>query len=54
MLVPYMALAQGKSTYLTHVLSEHLQANIWLVEKMLNARFNTKQIGRLYRIEKID
>ena len=54
MLIPYMALAQGTSTYLTHVLSEHLQANIWLVEKMLNARFNTKQIGRLYRIEKID
>ena len=54
MLIPYAALAQGKSAYLTHTLSEHLQANIWLTEKMLNVRFDTRQVGILYRIERVD
>jgi len=54
MLIPYVALAQGKSAYLTQTLSEHLEANVWLVEKILNVRFNIEQTDRLYRIEKAD
>ena len=53
MLVPYMALVKGESAYLTRVVSEHLEANIWLAEKMLNARFNVKSVGALYRVEKL-
>lgn len=52
MLIPYMALAEGTSTYLTRQVSEHIEANIWLAEKMLNARFNIKKADVLYRIEK--
>jgi RNA 3'-terminal phosphate cyclase (ATP) len=53
MLVPYMALAEGNSAYLTRDFTEHLEANIWLAEKMLNTKFQTTKVGALYRIEKV-
>jgi len=53
LLIPYVALAQGKSTYLTRVLSKHLQANIWVAENILNAKFKTEKLDRLYKIEKV-
>ena len=53
MLIPYVALAEGHSTYLTRKVSEHLEANIWLTEKMLNTKFKIEKIGGLYRIEKV-
>lgn len=51
-LVPYVALAQGKSTYLARTLTEHLQTNIWLSERMLDAKFTVKRTDGLYEIEK--
>ncbi len=39
MLIPYMALAQGKSVFLARTISEHIESNIWLMEKMLNVKF---------------
>lgn len=52
MLIPYMALAQGKSVFLTRAISEHIEANIWLTETMLNAKFSIQKVNNLYRIEK--
>lgn len=52
MLIPYMALAEGKSAILSRMISEHVESNIWLVEKMLNVKFNIQKINNLYRIEK--
>jgi RNA 3'-terminal phosphate cyclase (ATP) len=52
MLIPYMALAEGKSAILTRAISEHIESNIWLMEKMLNVKFVVTQVGCLYRIEK--
>jgi RNA 3'-terminal phosphate cyclase (ATP) len=52
LLIPYMALAEGKSAYLTRNISEHLETNIWLAEKMLDAHFNAKKAGNLYNVEK--
>ena len=52
MLIPYMALANGKSAFLARTISEHIEANIWLMEKMLNVKFNIKKVNKLYRIEK--
>jgi RNA 3'-terminal phosphate cyclase (ATP) len=54
LLIPYMALAQGKSTYLTRTLTEHLQTNVWLAEKILKTKFSIEAIGRLYKIEKVN
>jgi len=52
MLVPYMALAEGTSSFLTREVSEHLETNVWLAEKMLKARFNIQKVNNLFRIEK--
>ncbi|MBS7632639.1 RNA 3'-terminal phosphate cyclase [Candidatus Bathyarchaeota archaeon] len=52
MLIPYVALAQGDSAYSTRVLSEHLLANIWLAETLLNVKFNVRKMGNVYLVEK--
>jgi RNA 3'-phosphate cyclase len=52
MLIPYMALTESPSTLLTREVSEHLETNIWLAEKMLKVRFNIQKINNLFRIEK--
>jgi len=53
MLIPYVALAKGKSAYLTRMVSDHLETNIWLAEKILNVKFNIERMDGLYKIEKI-
>ena len=53
MLVPYVALAEGKSTYLTRIISDHLETNIWLAEKILDVRFNVKKVAGLYKVERV-
>jgi len=52
MLVPYVALADGQSIYFTRELSDHLETNIWLAEKILGVKFNVTKTNGLYRIEK--
>ncbi|MEM3824431.1 MAG: RNA 3'-terminal phosphate cyclase, partial [Candidatus Bathyarchaeia archaeon] len=54
MLVPYIALAEGSSLYFTRALSDHLETNIWLAEKILNVKFQVNKVGGLYKIEKVD
>ncbi|MEM2099112.1 MAG: RNA 3'-terminal phosphate cyclase [Candidatus Bathyarchaeia archaeon] len=52
MLIPYIALAQGQSAFLTRQVSDHTEANLWLTEKMLGVRFKIKKEHNLLRIEK--
>jgi RNA 3'-phosphate cyclase len=52
LLIPYVAMAEGTSTFLTRAVSDHLEANVWLAEKMLNARFKIQKWNKLFRIEK--
>jgi RNA 3'-terminal phosphate cyclase (ATP) len=52
MLIPYMALAEGKSAFLVRTISEHIESNLWLMEKMLNVQFTTQKVNNLYKIEK--
>jgi RNA 3'-phosphate cyclase len=52
MLIPYMALAEGTSTFLARKVSNHLETNIWLAEKMLKVRFNIQKANNLFKIEK--
>ena len=52
MLIPYTALAEGTSVFLTTRVSDHIDANIWLAEKMLGVRFRVGKVQGLYRIEK--
>jgi RNA 3'-terminal phosphate cyclase (ATP) len=53
MLIPYMALAEGSSVFFVRTVSDHLEANIWLAEKMLNAKFNIQKTDGLFRVEKL-
>jgi len=52
MLVPYAALADGYSTYLTRDMTEHLETNLWLTEKILGVKFQVRKVKGLYQIEK--
>ena len=52
-LVPYIALAQGKSNYLTRTLTEHLKTNIALAERILKVKFVLEKKHELYRLEKV-
>jgi RNA 3'-phosphate cyclase len=52
MLIPYIALAEENSVFLARTVSEHIESNIWLIEKMLNIKFTIEKINNLYRIEK--
>jgi len=54
MLIPYVALPRGRSAYLTRTISDHLETNIWLAEKMLDVGFNVEKVGELYKIERFD
>jgi RNA 3'-phosphate cyclase len=51
-LVPYMALAEDTSSLLIREVSDHLETNIWLAEKLLKTRFNIQKVNNLFRIEK--
>lgn len=53
MLIPYVALAEGSSAFLTRKITDHLEANIWLAEKILNTKFNITKVDNLFRIEKV-
>jgi RNA 3'-terminal phosphate cyclase (ATP) len=54
LLIPYVALANGKSSYLTRIVSEHLETNIWLAEQILQVKFKVEKLNALFRIEKVD
>jgi len=47
-----MALAEGKSSFYCREISEHIESNVWLMEKMLNVKFRIEKVNNLYRIEK--
>jgi len=51
-LVPYIALANGSSAYLTRKITDHIETNIWLTEKILGTKIQVTPVGNLYRITK--
>jgi len=52
-LIPYLTLAKGPSSYTTRMMSEHLETNIWLAKKILNVRFEVERENGLYRIKRV-
>ncbi len=50
MLIPYIALANGNSVYLTRDVTDHLDTNMWLTQKILGVRFQDRKVGSLHRI----
>ena len=51
MLVPYVALAQGNSVYLSRLVTDHLDTNICLTEQILGVKFRVAKVGNLCRVE---
>jgi len=51
MLIPYVALIEGTSLFFTRRISDHLETNIWLAERMLGAHFNIMKENGLFRVE---
>jgi RNA 3'-terminal phosphate cyclase (ATP) len=51
MLVPYVAMAEAESAYVTRLVSEHLDTNMWLTQQLLGVEFSVAKVGSLYRIE---
>ncbi|MEM3602680.1 MAG: RNA 3'-terminal phosphate cyclase, partial [Candidatus Bathyarchaeia archaeon] len=52
MLILYIALAKGRSAYLTRTISDHLETNIWLAETLLGVKFKVDRINGIYKVEK--
>ena len=52
LLVPYVALAHGESVYLTRMVTDHVEANMWLATEILGVNFRVEQKGKLYQITK--
>jgi len=50
MLVPYVALAQGESVYMTRAVTDHLDTNMWLAQEILGVKFVVTKVEDLYRI----
>ena len=42
-ILPYMALAEGKSQVTVSEITEHCKTNIWVIEKFLNGKFKIKE-----------
>jgi len=52
MLIPYIALADGESTYLTRFITDHMESNIWLVNEILGVSLNVEKRGNLVSLAK--
>ena len=52
-LVPYVALARGSSVYSSRLITEHLDTNIWLAEKILGTKFHVTRVGDLFQVEAV-
>jgi RNA 3'-phosphate cyclase len=49
-LIPFMALASGKSEIIIPDLTEHVKTNIWLCGKFLGSKFHVKEHGENFRV----
>jgi len=49
-LIPFMALAKGRSEIIAPDLTDHVKTNIWLCKKFLGSKFKTEEAGENFRI----
>ena len=52
MLIPYIALAKGYSSFITRKITEHLETNIWLIKKILGTKIEFKKTYNCYKVQK--
>jgi len=53
MIIPYLALARGRSAVTLTEFTSHAESNVWLVERMLGVEFDVTRDGPrwLLRVE---
>lgn len=51
--LPYMALASGRSTVIAEELTQHAETNMWVIEKFLGKRFEVENVRDLVRVSTI-
>jgi RNA 3'-phosphate cyclase len=49
-LIPFMALANGKSSYLVRELTNHTKTNVWVTEKFVDRKFKLEKINSLFKV----
>lgn len=49
-ILPYMALAKGRSAVIAEELTRHAETNIWVIEKFLGKRFEVGNVDGLVRV----
>jgi RNA 3'-terminal phosphate cyclase (ATP) len=54
MLVPYIGLADGASAYLVREITDHIESNIWLTEKILGAKFQLIKSANGFLVQKLE
>ncbi len=50
-LLPYMALVNGESIFLTRELSHHAKTNMWLIEQFLGAKFEVRDRNEIREVK---
>lgn len=49
-IIPYMALASGRSSAQVREISMHAKTNMWLVERFLDVKFDVEKYGNLWKV----
>lgn len=49
-ILPYMALADGESSFLVRDVTEHTNTNMWLIEHFFDVEFDRTEVGDLHKI----
>lgn len=53
MLIPYIALAKGTSSFIVRKITDHIETNIWLTEKILGTKIDVTKVENGFRIQRI-
>jgi len=51
--LPYMALASGKSTVIAEELTQHAETNMWVIESFLGQRFKVEKIDNMVQVSTV-
>ncbi len=50
-ILPYMAMADGESSFLVREVTNHTKTNMWLIEQFFDVEFKKTAVGDLHRIK---
>ena len=51
--LPYMALASGRSVVIAEEITQHAETNMWVVENFLGRRFKVEKIRNMVQVSTV-